>query len=88
MKNDKTPKPNAYDKQIEPLIKEISKKRGYAAEVHRQFCKLSKREIKRQALDAWLKPDRATRVEPSFSNACELFKAIASAHIVIYSKKG
>lgn len=65
-----------YDTKIEPVIEEIKKNKGFGAEIVRQYEKVTGKDIHAQQVYLWLSADAKRRVEPKFSAATSLFKAI------------
>lgn len=66
-----------YEKQVDAIIKDASKNRGFIAELTRQFSKLSGEQTSRQQIDAWLRPDVIKRVVPNANTAELLLEAAA-----------
>lgn len=68
-----------YNREIEPLIKEVAKHRGIVLEICRQFSKSAKRPIHRQTVDGWLHVDRERRLEPGYGNGRILIEAVKAS---------
>ena len=80
-------KTNTYDEAVKPYLRDLEKTDGLLAETTRQFSKIRGRQISRQQVAMWLHSNPASRVEPSFTTAHMLFKAVELAKEAI-AKRG
>mgnify|MGYP000872299600 FL=1 len=80
-------KTKTYNEAVKPYLRDLEKTEGLLAETTRQFSKLRGREISRQQVAMWLHSNPASRVEPSFTTAHMLFKAVELAKEAI-AKRG
>lgn len=78
----------AWDNIIKPVLAEAKAKRGFMAEVARQFEKVAGREVNRQQVFQWLDRNKAKRVEPRLGTGQLLLQAIELARKEFNGKHG